>query len=80
MWELKTLTTEKSANGAVRHAVKQISERPGGIVLNYQGHAVSIEKVLKVALSRLKRSGFREVDLIILTKDKTAIDIFRYKK
>ena len=34
-WEdvgLKTASTEKSANSAVRHGLKQIQENPGGII------------------------------------------------
>ena len=79
-WELKTVTTEKSANSAVRHAVEQISGRPGGIILDYQNNEVSVEGVLDTALSRLKRSGYKEVDLLILTENRTKQHIYRYKK
>ena len=80
LWDLKMPSTEKAAASAVRHATLQIAKNPGGVILDYQGHEVSVEKVLEAALSRIKRSGFREVDLIIFTKDRTAVDIFRYKK
>lgn len=79
-WELKTVTTEKSANSAVRHAVEQISGKPGGIILDYQNNEVSVEKVLETAVSRLKRSGYKEVDLIILTENREKSHIYRYKK
>lgn len=80
MWELKTLTTEKSANSAVRQAVKQISANPGGIILDYQDHDISVEEVLKATRSRLKRSGIKEADVLILTDNRSTKRIFRFRK
>ena len=35
LWDLKTTTTAKSANSAVRHGLKQIKDNQGGIILDY---------------------------------------------
>ena len=34
LWELKTITTEKSVDSALRHALKQIFDNPGGIIID----------------------------------------------
>lgn len=36
-WDLKTTSTEKSADAAIRHGLKQIRRNPGGIFLDYRG-------------------------------------------
>lgn len=39
-WDLKTTSTEKSADAAIRHGLKQIRRNPGGIFLDYRGKVI----------------------------------------
>lgn len=76
-WELKTTTTEKSADGAIRRAIKQIEEKPGGIILDYRNCNIDFSKLQKIIDDRMKRN-YIEADIMILLKNN--IKIFRYKK
>ncbi len=79
LWDLKTTTTAKSANSAVRHGLKQIRENPGGIILDYKSNEVSIDELYTVLQKRLSASAKFAVDIIILREGKDLI-VFRYKK
>lgn len=78
-WELKTTTTEKSADSAVRSAMKQISENPGGIILNYGNHEISIKQVEAIIRNRLARYEQGAADVLVL-KDGELISALRHKK
>lgn len=79
MWDLKTVTTEKSADTAVRKGLKQIKENPGGIVLDYRGKNISEEGVRKVIDSRMKRGYEKDTDIMVIFGD-NQIKVYRYKK
>lgn len=79
MWDLKTVTTEKSADSAVRKGLKQIKENPGGIVLDYRGKSVSEEGVRKAVDSRMRRGYEKDTDIMAIFGD-NRIRIYRYKK
>lgn len=77
-WDLKTVSTEKAADSAIRKGLKQISEKPGGIILYYIND-VSIDKAIKnIAYRTLRRSTFNLVIMII--KNENLYDIIRYNK
>ena len=78
LWELKTITSEKAADSAVRHGVKQIVENPGGIILQFDA-VLNVERLKKVVADRLSRSKIECLDIIFLSGGKLA-GIFRYKK
>lgn len=78
-WELKTVTTEKSADSAVRSAIKQISENPGGIILDYGDNDISIDSVQEVVKNRLERQRTIDADVIILNHGEMA-KALRYTK
>ena len=69
MWDLKTVSTEKSANSAVRHGLKQIQENPGGIILNYEQNKISVELLKDVLQKRLNASATQDVDIVVLAND-----------
>lgn len=79
MWDLKTVTTEKSADTAVRKGLKQIKENPGGIVLDYRGKNISEEGVRRVIDSRMKRGYEKDTDIMVIFGD-DQIKVYRYKK
>lgn len=78
-WDLKTVTTEKSADSAIRHGLKQIWEDPGGIFLDYRGKEIDIAALELVINSRMRHSKIRSVDIMVVLDDNTVI-VFRYKK
>ena len=78
-WELKNTTTAKSADSAIRKALKQISQNPGGIILDYGDNEVSLDEILSVVQSRIQMSGSYEVDVMIKTNSGLQI-IWRFKK
>lgn len=78
-WDLKTTTTAKSANSAVRHGLKQIQDNPGGIILDYGDNEVALNELANVLQKRLSASAQYSVDIMILRNGKK-LTVFRYKK
>ncbi len=78
-WELKSVTTEKAADSAVRKALKQISKNLGGIILNYGDNEISYDILKSIIEKRLSRHLDFDVDIMIVGKGKI-IRILRYKK
>lgn len=77
-WELKTTSTEKAANSAIRKGIKQIEKNPGGIILNYDTD-VNLQDALEVIEKRMKGSkqGDIPVDIMIISKNKL-MAVLRY--
>lgn len=78
-WDLKTVTTEKSADSAIRKGLKQIKNNPGGIILDYQNKKISMEELQRVIESRMKRGFEKDTDIMVVLDSKT-IKVYRYKK
>lgn len=79
-WDLKTTSTEKSANSAIRHGMKQITDNPGGIILNYADNDIDIDGMWEQVRLRMQWNKVNStVDVMVLNKDKL-IGIKRYKK
>lgn len=79
LWDLKTVTTEKSANSAVRHGLKQIQENPGGIILNYENRDISLNILHGILKKRMMASAKQTVDIMIIQNDEV-LQVLRYKK
>ena len=79
LWDLKTVTTEKAANHAVRKGLSQISKNPGGVMLNYKEADVSKEKLIEVIDKRMQWYKDIAVDIMVVKGDKPFM-ILRYKK
>lgn len=77
-WELKSTTTPKAANSAIRKAIKQIERNPGGIILNYDAE-IDVQETVNVIEKRMKGSkqGDIPVDVMIIKNGKLEI-IIRY--
>lgn len=71
MWDLKSISSEKAANSAVRHGFAQIQENPGGIILDIGDRDFSIEELWAVVD---KRMGWYDtngdIDILVLSKGK----------
>lgn len=79
LWDLKMTTTEKSANSAIRHGLKQIQNNPGGIILNYEDRNISLNVLRKVISKRINASAKQSVDIVIIQDDRI-VQVLRYKK
>lgn len=79
LWELKTVTTEKAADSALRTGLKQIKDNPGGVILDYRNQKVSLEEIEKVVDGRMRRGIKEDTDIMIILKD-SKIKVYRYKK
>ena len=78
LWDLKTATTEKAADAAIRHGLKQINRNPGGIFLDYRGRMIDLGKLQSIT-SRMRHSNADSVDIVVILSDEIA-KVFRYKK
>ena len=79
LWELKTPTTEKAANHAIRQGLKQIEKDPGGIILDYRGRSIDLERLEEVVRKRLQwRPDRPSLDIMIILSDDD-VRIWRYQ-
>nr|DAH52508.1 MAG TPA: minor capsid protein 2 [Caudoviricetes sp.] len=71
LWDLKTISSEKAANSAVRHGLSQIAQNPGGIILDI-GDTPFDEKTLWNVID--KRMGWYKnegnIDIMLLSERK----------
>lgn len=79
LWDLKTVTTEKAADSAIRKGLKQIKSNPGGVILDYRKRNISLESLLEVVDSRMRRGIEKETDIMIILEEKK-VKVYRYKK
>lgn len=79
LWDLKSPSNEEAANGLVRKGMKQILKNPGGVMLNFGEHDVSLTLLEKVLDERMQWYKNRSVDIIVVSKDEL-IKVYRYKK
>lgn len=78
-WDLKTTSTAKAANSAIRHGLKQIINNPGGIILNYKNNNVNLQEVIDQVENRIRQSKKNTdyVDIMIVLNQKI-VKIIRY--
>lgn len=77
LWDLKTATTERAANSAIRHGLQQIRENPGGIFLDYRGADIDLGLLAAVVSKRLQwRKDPSAVDIMVVLKK--GIHVWRY--
>lgn len=76
-WELKSPTTAKAIDSAVRSAIHQISPNPGGVILDFTNHDISMDSILKAIDKRMLRNKNVAADIIIIQNERI-IKILRY--
>lgn len=81
-WELKSISTAKAADMAIRKATKQIAKTPGGVVLQCTG-SINTDELIRIVDDRAVRSvistGFG-FDVIALEENGSLLFARRYKK
>lgn len=69
LWDLKTASSEKSANSSIRHGLQQIRENPGGIILNFEDRDFSPSELWKVIDKRLAwYKTDKKIDILVLSR------------
>ena len=79
LWDLKTVTTEKAAKDAIRSGHKQIKMDPGGVILNYAEHEISMDLLEKEIHDKMKWYKNITIDIMIVQAGRL-MRVIRYKK
>lgn len=79
LWDLKTVSTEKSANAALKHGHDQIKLNPGGIMLDFGNNQITKQGLHKVIDERVKWYHNITFDIMVVQKGKTVM-LLRYKR
>ena len=64
-WELKTISSAKAGDSALRSAIKQIRENPGGVILNCRAD-VDVDSLISTLDNRVLRHNTFDFDVIAL--------------
>ena len=74
---MKTVSSEKSADSAIRYGLKQIEENPGGMILDFVGESLDLKGLAEIIGRRLRRSAKSSMDIIVISHGKL-ISVRRY--
>lgn len=78
-WELKSISTAKAADMAIRSGVKQIRGKPGGVVLQC-ADGVNIDDMARTVDARALRNIMFDFDVIAMRESGDLLFVKRYKK
>lgn len=70
LWELKTLKSERSIDSALRKAIEQIYNNPGGVILDFGKNKVQLPLIESAVKSRIESSCRFKIDIIIICDGK----------
>lgn len=80
LWEHKNPSSEKAANSLIRHGLRQIERNPGGIVLNFGDHDISLPALNEIIQKRMQwRPEESPIDVIVISKGEV-IQVQRFKR
>ena len=77
-WELKSAHSINGADKSLQHAIKQIQDNPGGVILDILGE-LDIQKLERQLLGRFLRSNIDVLDVMLLSNG-DLLKMLRYKK
>ena len=77
LWDLKCPSSEKAADAAIRHGVKQIHDNPGGIILDFKKNDIDYSILKSVIDRRMIRNKLEAVDIMIIHNGQV-IGVLRY--
>lgn len=77
-WEIKSISTEKAADSALRKAIKQIHGNQGGVIFDV-ADGIDKQKLIDVLDARATRSKSFNADIIALHNE-SVLFVRRYKK
>lgn len=77
-WELKGAHSINGADKSLQHAVKQIQDNPGGVILDILGE-LDMQKLERQLLRRFLRSNIDILDVMLLSNG-ALLKVLRHKK
>lgn len=77
LWDLKSITSEKAANSAIKKGMQQIARNPGGIMLNLWDRDFSLSELKGIIDLRMTWYPDKSADIMVISKGKI-LRIFRY--
>lgn len=80
LWDLKTASTEKAANTAIKRGLQQIRPNPGGIILDYKDIEISMDLLKQVIDKRMEWLSEGETVDIMIVRNGEVVKVLRYKK
>lgn len=80
LWDLKTASTEKAANTAIKRGLQQIRPNPGGIILDYKDIEISMDLLKQVIDKRMEWLSEGEAVDIMIVRNGEVVKVLRYKK
>lgn len=80
LWDLKTASTEKAANTAIKRGLQQIRPNPGGIILDYKDIEISMDLLKQVIDKRMEWLSKGEAVDIMIVRNGEVVKVLRYKK
>jgi hypothetical protein len=71
MWERKSFTTSSygTIDKRLQHAIKQISKKPGGILIDVTNSPLSLESATHIVSKSLKTRAIKTIDVIVKKGD-----------
>lgn len=80
-WEEQepTSQTRNAIDANIREGIRQISDKPGGIVLDIGNSEMKAGEIKEIVLRRLQRSSQNDCD-VILIRNGSIEDVYRYHK
>ncbi len=81
LWDLKCPSTKNAINKRMQHGVKQISENPGGIILNMKNSEMSRDEFVKEVAKRMtERYKIIGSGYCIIIDGADLVKVLEYKK
>ncbi|NCE65393.1 hypothetical protein D1159_12600 [Pseudoflavonifractor sp. 524-17] len=77
-WELKGAQSINGADKSLQHAIKQIHDNPGGVILDLL-EEMDLPQLERQILGRFLRSNINSLDVMLLSKG-SLLKIIRHKK
>lgn len=77
LWDLKTISSEKAANSAIKTGMKQIQSNPGGIILNMGSNNIPMDSLKEYIDKRMAWYPKECADIMVISNGKI-IKILRY--
>ena len=78
-WELKSPESQKGTNSALKKGYSQISENPGGVMIDYGDHDIDLDFVMKAIKLRMQWYHGEAMDIMLVHRG-NVLKILRYKK
>lgn len=80
LWDLKTASSEKSANSSIRHGLQQIRTNPGGIILNFGKTPFDPTMLWSVIDKRMQWNRMEQPIDILVVSHNQLVSAKRYNK